>query len=578
MAYRLEGTEIVIDGWEKGISDDPYGGINDMRGVNIVSIPGEAPVSFAQTNYALPLCTATITSADPATDIVTVTISTGQLQTNQAVTFTGGSLPTGLVAGTIYWITRLSNTTFTVYSDVRLSSIVNITATGTGTMATIDMGEPKAFERTVGVMLDANGRAWDALNSGGYWTFLGNDVTSTVGLTNRNGNGLIWYKGYLFLFYNSRICYAAYSSGGGYAAVTWVNEWSPTTGAPAVGTAVFNTPTGTTNIHDSLVGQDNVIYITDASYVASLFEKSGSTFDPANTATYTWAQQALKIPSIDTASCLEELGINLMVGGIYNYIYPWDRVSTSFKYPIKIADNGTKRMLTVNTNTYIFAGRRGRIYKTNGSQADLYKKIPDHISGIDPIFDWTNCAYNKNQLYFGVSAKNNAQTDITTYAGLWAIDITTDALRVSTLQSTSTATVTAVYAVYTVSSGFGLYVGWKTSTTYGVDAANSSPYTSYISYIESDLIPVGQFLKKKTFENIEFKLSVPLVSGEGIKISARKHKSDTYVQVGETTTVGALSDFYPVNFDQSQWLQLKIETKSTASSPSYVRLKEVRIR
>lgn len=577
MAYRLEGTEIVIDGWEKGISDDPYSGINDMRGVNIISIPGEAPVSFAQTSVTLPTVTATITSAVAATDIVTATINTGSLVTGQAVTFTGGSLPTGLVAGTIYWITRLSNTTFTVYSDCRLTTLVNITATGTGTMASIDMGEIKYFEKVVGVALDANGRAWDNTQGLGYYIFLGNDVTSTVGLTNRNGNGLVWYKGYLFLFYNSRICYTVYPQSG-YSTVTWVNEWSPTTGAPAVGTAVFNTPTGTTNSHDALVGQDNVIYIADASYVASLFEKAGSTFDPTNTATYTWAQQALKIPSIDTATCLEELGINLMVGGIYNYVYPWDRVSTSFKYPIKIADNGTKRMLTVNTNTYIFAGRRGRIYKTNGSQADFYKKIPDHISGIDPIFDWTNCAYNKNQLYFGVSAKNNAQTDITTYAGLWAIDITTDALRVATLQSTTTATVSAIFAYYSVSSGFGLAVGWKTASTYGIDTANSSPYTSYIPYIESDLIPVGQYLKKKTFENIEFKLSVPLVSGEGIKISARKHKSDTYVQVGETTAVGALSDFYIVNFDQSQWLQLKIETKSTASSPSYVRLKEIRIR
>lgn len=577
MAYHIEENEIVIDGWEKGISENPYEGLNDIRGINIVSIPGEAPVSFAQTSATLPTVTATITSAVAGTDIVTATINTGSLVTGQSVTFTGGSLPTGLVAGTIYWITKLSNTTFTVYSDCRLTTLVNITATGTGTMASIDMGEIKYFEKIVGVALDANGRAWDPALGTGYYIFMGNDVTSTVGLTNTNGNGLVWYKGYLFLFYNSRICYAAYSNGG-YAAVTWINEWSPTTGAPAVGTAVFNTPTGTTNSHDALVGQDNVIYIADASYVASLFEKSGSTFDPANTATYTWAQQALRIPSIDTATCLEELGINLLVGGTYNYIYPWDRVSTSFKYPIKIAENYTKRLLTINQNTYAFAGRRGRIYITNGSQADLYKKIPDHIYGIDPIFDWTNCAYNKNQIYFGVSAKNNAQTDITTYAGLWAIDITTNALRCATLQSTMTATVSAVFAFPNTASGFGLAVGWKTSSTYGIDTATSAPYTTYVAYIETDLIPVGQFLKKKTFENIEFKLSAPLVSGEGIKISYRTNKIAAYTQIGETTTVGALSDFYLVNFDQSQWLQFKIETKSTATTPSYVRLKELRLR
>ncbi len=460
MAYHLDGTDIVIDGWEQGISDNPFDGINDMRGFNTVSIPGEAPVSFAQTIKSLGGVTGTVTSAAPSTDIVTITVSTGALETGQSIVFTGGSLPTGLTAGTLYWIIRLSNTTFNVYSDPRLSSLVNITATGTGTIASNDIAEIKYFEKNVSVALDANGRAWDNKVTGS-WIFLGNDVTTSglVANTNTFGNGLIWYRGYLFLFYCSRICYTAYFQSGT-GTITWVNQWDPTTGAPNPGNNVFNTANGINNEHDSLVGQDNVIYITDASYVASLFEKSGFTFDPANTATYTWTNKALAIPSTDTATCLEELGINLMVGGIYNYIYPWDRTSTSFKYPIKIADNYTKRMLTVNTNTYLFAGRRGRIYKTNGSQADLYKKIPDHISGIDPIFDWTNCAFSKNQIYFGVSAKNNAQTDITTYAGLWAIDITTDALRVTALQSSPTATVTAILANFGVSSGFGLSVGW----------------------------------------------------------------------------------------------------------------------
>ena len=57
--YRIEqGTgDIIIDGFESGISDSPYGtnlqtqvgniqqtGLSDMRNVNIISIPGEASV------------------------------------------------------------------------------------------------------------------------------------------------------------------------------------------------------------------------------------------------------------------------------------------------------------------------------------------------------------------------------------------------------------------------------------------------------------------------------------------------------------------------------------------------------
>lgn len=587
MAYSIDGTDILINGWEQGISDNPYEGLNDMRGVNIISIPGEASVSFSQTSITLPSVTGSVVSADAGTNVITSSISTGTLTSGQAITFTGASLPTGITAGTVYWLFISGSTpNFVIYTNpYGDGSEVNITATGTGTFASINMADIKYFEKTCGVALDSNGRAW---NFGGK--FLGNDVTSTVGLRNGKGNGLIWYKGYLFLFYNSRICYIEFSSDPNsyISGKTWVNEWNPATGAVAVGTAVFNTATGLSNSHDSLVGQDDVVYICDSNFIASLREKDGATFDPSNTATYIWAKQALKLPSTDTATCLEELGVNLMIGGKSNYIYPWDRTSITFRYPMKIADNYTYRLLTVNTNMYIFAGTRGRIYVTNGSQATLYKKIPDHISGIEPIINWENCCYNKNQIYFGISALNNAQTPITSYFGLWAIDITTEALRRPTIQSSPTATVSAIWANNTSSSGFGLRVAWKVGsaqagyTSTGIDTSQTSePYTTYVSTIETDLIPVGQFLKKSTFSNLEFKLAKALVSGESVKISYRTEKDGTYYKIGETIATSAYkpkSDFYLLPTDLLEWVQFKIELKSTATNPSYVRLKELRLR
>jgi hypothetical protein len=373
-----------------------------------------------------------------------------------------------------------------------------------------------------------------------------------------------------------------------------VTEWSPLTGATNAGVAVLNSAlSGAFTIHEAVVGIDDVVYICDTHYLNSLREKSGQTFDPTNTATYVWNKQALALPGYETAQCLAELGVTLLVGGVYNYIYPWNRTSTTFNDRIFIAENGCVKMVTVNTNTYIFTGKRGRIYVTNGAQAQFYKKLPDHISGNpEPIYTWKYASFNKNQLYMGVEVTDNSGLSISNYNGLWAIDVTSDAIRVPILMSLTTASVTAIFADASNNSGYSLNVAWRhpDGTYYGIDTTSSDPYYNYDSYIITDIIPVGTLLAKKTFEQVEFKLSKALTYYEGIKISYRTSLEGSFTLIGETTNTvnnsGPISDVYTVNFENLQWLQFKIEMKSTntPSVPrgvvvwSYVRLKEIRIR
>lgn len=53
MAYRLEktniGVDIVFDGWENGIAQDPFSGIADMRQVNISTLPKTVQVGYGIT-------------------------------------------------------------------------------------------------------------------------------------------------------------------------------------------------------------------------------------------------------------------------------------------------------------------------------------------------------------------------------------------------------------------------------------------------------------------------------------------------------------------------------------------------
>lgn len=587
-------NSLVIEGFQNGIADSPFDGIADMRNVNIISVPGEASVNFATSALSTTAVTGTVVSANTSTSYITLS-STSGLENGMALSFAGASLPVGISTTSTYWVTNLNgagNGTLKLLVNISGSTTLAITDTGTGTFSTYTVNKPQHFT-TNGLgqywMIDKIGQVWSNLftaGTNGYWVYLGNRVPSS---TYTNGNGIAYYKGYLFVFHNSSIDYTAYSN------INWIYGWNPALpGAPAgwlsIPTGILNSPVGLTYSHETYYGQDDVLYYCDSNYVGSWRENTGSTFDPSSASTFTFAKQALALPAYDLANCLAELGVNLLVGGIKNAIYPWNRTSTSFTYPILLAESVISKMVTVNTNTYILVGNRGRIYITNGSQAILYKKVPDHISAtVEPYFTWGGAMSNKNQLFFSLSAKTNAGTAIAQYGGIWAIDLDTKAIRLTNKLSNgvyaglATALIPIIPSVSDVSSGTnpagtGFYAGWDNgSSAYGIDQSSSTPYTGSQAVIESDLIPVGTYQKPRDFTRVEFRLTKPLVSGESVTISYRTDFSQTYTDIFTDSTAGNYSYSQPVNFKNAQWLQLKITLNSTASTPSYTRLKEIRI-
>jgi hypothetical protein len=574
MSYRYDKNDdsIVIDGFEAGVGDSPYQGPSDIRNANIISIPTEASVGFSTVTATLPSCGGSVTSASAADDTISFTNSVGSVTNTQAVVFAGGGLPPGITAGTVYWVFNVG-ATFQIAIIPGSSTPVNITGTGTGTYTSIDIGKPTYFDSVTGsYLIDANGRAW--YYPGVSWVYLGNTT-----LTNASGNGIVTYLGYLFVFRNKRIDYMSLTSLG-----TWVYGWNPTSGGS--GADSLNTGAGVSNPHQPLVGQDNVVYIPDAAYVASFFQTDPSTtFDPTSLASFTWAQKALALPSSEVAMSLAELGVNLMVGGSKNAVYPWNRTAPSFTYPILIAENTIYKMVTVNTNTYLFAGVRGRIYITNGSQAQLYKKVPDHISGtVEPYYTWGGVAAQKNQLYFGVQATTNGLTAINQYGGVWAIDLDTTALRLVNKLSYGTyaGTASAIYGLSSATAGYGLYVGWDSgASTYGVDISSSTPYIAGETVVTSELIPIGTYLEKRTFSKAEYKLSAPLVAGESVVLAVASTVAGSFtdlVILDANTQVGQISCPFDFSVERGQWIKIRATLTGTSSSPSYVRLKEIRLR
>lgn len=685
MIQKLKDGTILINGFEKGISDDPYKGLADMRNVNIISIPGEASVNFATSKNSAPPLAGTLTTTSDASN--TITLTGGSLEVGQAIFFTGLSNTGACLANsTPYWIkTAPGGGVYTVSASFPGSgSVVNITADSiTGNWQTYNIATPKYFTKdNVNVtpqnywMLDSSGQCWSdiAVTTGSsYWIYMGNYAGAGAGNGGRTGNGLAYYQGsdgtgWIFVFRDSAIDYTNAASG----SISWVYGWKPSDGsnANANGACGLKTPAGTNNSHETFVAPDNAVYFCDANYVDRFFQTSpGTPFDPTTPSTYTFDQTPL-LPFTDTANCLGFLGTNIMVGGIKNVIYPWDTTSPTYSYPILIAESLISKMLTVNTNTFILAGNRGRVYITNGSQAQLYKKIPDHISGtVEPYFTWGGIGSTKNQLYFSALATTNALTTTNNYGGLWAIDMDTKAMRLANKLSYGTYAgyVTAMIPIISPPNtnnpgGTGLYMGWSTgvmvggastrvvtngvlnttttvvsatiaftandvgntiagtgipvgstivsvtnSTTaiisqtatttatgvtftvssgFGIDQTIGTPYTGGEAIVDSEYIPIGTYLEPTTNSTVEFKLSVALATNESVKLQWRQLFAgiDTFTDVSSTTTFsGSTANTYSgvyqnVNFQNSQWIQLRAVLTSTNTNPSYCRLTEFRLK
>ncbi len=581
MAWRIESNpvtgkgELVIDGFENGIADSPYLGIADMRNANITSSPKQASVQFGTSAITMPPTgyTAVAFTSDAVSNNFTVA-STAGFYVGMGLTIVTVSGVGSGTAGTTYYVISFTSTTFKLAVNLGTDSALDVTVDRTGTFTVPTFGTPadsvsaksNINSSTTGenikstFILTSDGLVWYISSSGALMNtlqFMGNLLHSsaTPGLI----YGITVFNDYLFAFMKQGIDYLHLDgiiNSTGNPTAGWVYGWK--------------TANATSTGHRAIVGTDDVLYFCNGQAVGSIIVVAGATFDPSNAATYTFTNSALALPAYDSATCLEQLGTNLLVGGILKYIYPWDRISTSFTYPIVCAENYTACMVTMNSSTYVFAGNRGRIYITNGSNIQEFKKFPDYLSGtVNPYYRWGWAIYWKDQLYFTISATDNASTAISNFAGLWAIDIEdTKALRLTNSLSYGTyaGTVPTIVPMGArLPTGDGIFACWANATN-GIDYTLSTPYSDFNTRIDTDIIPVGTFLNQKNFTSLEFKLAKPLVSGEAVRLSWRPNLASDFTLIDTTTTAGAISDVYTPNFSNIQWLQLRAETKSIAET------------
>lgn len=643
MAYSIDSAtgDLVVQGFNAGIGSSPYTGITDMRSVDPVSVPGEVSVSLATQSVTL--------APNVGSQSVTVTSNTFPiaasllLETYQAVTITSAGT-SGLTLNGTYWLVYVSNSgsnNLYGFSPTYGSlSVVTITGPSSVTFSSLNPTTPKYFSKGVSYnfMVDSAGLVWSdkVVTAGGgsvpithSWTYTGNPTDATS-----NGNGLLVYRTihggtgsigtpatfdeFLFVWRNGQIDYTQILSNSSNTSISWVVGWNPalTSGTTTGQTAYLQNSYLIKNSHMAIQTLPNLAVYCDSFFVSVFFQNipalSSSVytgFDPTTPSTYYFNTFNL-LPPTDTAQCLSFLNQYVLVGGSQNYIYPWNAAALDKEYTapvIILPESNIVNIVNVGNNGYIFAGNRGNIYITNGSQASLFQKMPDHLSGtIEPYFYWGGATYNKNRLYFGVYASGPNGGASLNYGGLWCIDLTTQALFNSNKFSSAVANVYAsALATFTYSPtysanpnaylGYGLLMGWSDggSVNNGIDESIGTPYAGGQSFIVSDLIPVGTALKPMTAYQVEFKLACPLALNETVQLlmasSLYDYQNNNFTSLGTTsgtapayttsdgTNPQILSANFPITVQKQQWIILKAILTSTAPSPSYNRVVQLRV-
>jgi hypothetical protein len=252
----------------------------------------------------------------------------------------------------------------------------------------------------------------------------------------------------------------------------------------------------------------------------------------------------------------------------------------------------------VDNTVYAFAGSKGNIYITNGVQIAGALTIPDYIANQygtnqNPWFVWGDCMFLRGRVWFSVQDQNAGNTT-GNCGGVWSFTPTQNlflgqdqgvGLRLE--HQNSYGTYNGVCDVLLPSmnqnaNGAQYWSGWTNAYTggsTGIDFSGTVPYnTAQFGQIDTDIIPVGTFLTPYTPTNIEYKLYRPLVSGETVEIQERPNLTKTFTSFGTDNVVGHTALQFPTTLQQAQWLQFRVKLTSTATTPSFLPITELRLR
>lgn len=533
---------VVINNWQNGISGNVLTGFYDMRSCDNYSLPGVLKTNYRLYPSSNEYFSGTFT-ANASTDIITLSGAyvTGHLKP-VILSTSAGDLPYPLVEGTYYAI-KVTDTTYrlaTTYDNALANTYVNITDAGTGTHTLTSVLFKLPKYNIIGyngemVFIDSDGKLWDNTS------YTGNPVLRFYNnLSSASGNGLCYWKGWYFCFKNNKIDVINRQDGNGFDA--WVSNWQ-----------TLQCSSSDSSSHKAIVGSDDKIYYIDnkaggfynTSYIGTIEEVSGQTFNAATPASYTFNGTALDINNGGSKlSDILEYGKYIVVSA-GNRLFFWDRYSPSYLDPVIINDDGVvSAMINYFGVIYCFMSS-GNIYSTNGSSVSFVRSFPMYLCVVNgeqllPVFNNGGLCIRKNKILMNVGNVGNSDSTI---SGVWSFDPVTSAIvcenRFVIENTSGNEEVVDEENVFTsgslLTNGERYFAGWKNATpspdyftlsySDGYRHGSDAPY--FISNLMGD---------RDGYNTVQIILASPLTTGSSISVYYRENIDDTWTQLQEMIT------------------------------------------
>ena len=346
----------------------------------------------------------------------------------------------------------------------------------------------------------------------------------------------------------------------------------------------------------------------------------------SNSVTPLWAynNKVISLSYYETSNCLAFINngsSQIVIGTTGRNLYTWTISSTAQPSGVlSLPENNCFRILNVDNILYAFSGNKGNIYITNGITIAGAMTVPDYIANQygtnqDPWFVWGDVMFLRGRVWFSIQDQNAGNTT-GNCGGVWSF-VPTQNLFLGQDQGVSLHLEHQnSYGTYNgkcdvllpsqtqLVNGAQYYSGWSNvytggtapNNSFGIDGSGTVPYNAtsdvvvgvtvpQYGQIDTDIVPIGTFLKPFTASTIEYKLSRPMVSGEQVEILYRPDLTSQFTDLGQGTngngidnTAGHLSYPFPQTLQESQWLQFRIKLTSTTTTPSFLPFTELRIR
>ena len=563
----MANEPLIINGFDTGIADSPHKGFGLLKLVDIDRFPGAVSIGKKLASLFPTALSATVT-VDAGTDIFTIASGTVPVTGYPVKVSTTGVIPTGILTTSVYFVIRLSSTTFKLASSVvnaNASTALNITDAGTGTHTVVTVN-PQIINHIIedkrsGVIFfqDSNGYVW-YLTSGSSNALLLHQFSSPASNAKGNGIALLLTSDstatWLFAFRNNVIdvinVFGTTQLEDPFS--NWTTSWQ-----------TLNTASTVQNRHKTIYAQDNIIYYPDGQYVGSIRELPNQVFDPSNAATYRFTKQALDLPSFEIANDIEELGVNLLIAGnTFDKIYPWNRISDSFDLPLTCPEKSIKRLKNIGNIVYITAGTEGNIYKTQGSYIDYFTRIPIHLT--DNLFaggattvTWGCLEAVNGALLVGVGANTAGNS------GLYKI-WPDGRMILEQIPSSGSANVISVLA-----SNRFYYIGYSG----GADYHTGALYSGGEGVVQSPFYRVATKTGKAKYSEVEMVLGA--TTGASVVISYRTALTASWTTLATFTIDGTNTNYKAdAGLIDIENIQIQAEIDGTGSGHD-VELLEIRL-